>query len=175
MAVSKFNSVGGYTVGIPPTDIIDETGNITAKNITSLGDIVARDTITAPVFIGDLIGNVLGAVTTLAAASFSSAPPTVASSGMLWLDTNTNVLKVYHPSSGIWEPVVPIVNNNFRYSFSESATWLVVHNRNTTRFSVSLIDSDGDLFYAKINIIDNNSFEVTLTSATSGVVDVTFT
>ena len=56
MAVSKFNSVGGYTVGIPPTDIIDETGNITAKNITALGDITARDTITSPVFIGDLIG-----------------------------------------------------------------------------------------------------------------------
>ena len=28
MAADKFNSVGGYTVGIPPIDIIDTNGNI---------------------------------------------------------------------------------------------------------------------------------------------------
>lgn len=175
MVVSKFNSVGGYTVGIPPTDVIDATGNITGKNITSLGDITARDAITAPVFIGNVIGNVVGSVTNLASAPLSINPPLTPVSGMLWLDTGSNTLKVYHPSTGTWEPVTPIINNNFRYSFSESATWLVVHNRNTTKFIVTLIDSDGDIFYAKINIIDSNSFEVSLTSATSGVVDVTFT
>ena len=174
MAASKFNSVSGYSVGIPPTDIVDKAGNITATNVTSLGDIVASGTVTSPVFIGNLIGNVVGAVTTLASVVLSTEPPAIPSSGMLWLDLTTNTLKVYYPESAVWDPVVPVVNNNARYSFSESSTWLVEHNRNTTNFIPTLIDSEGDLFYAKINIIDNNSFKVSLTSATSGVVDVTF-
>ena len=33
MAADPFNSVGGYTIGIPPVNVIDSNGNITGNNI----------------------------------------------------------------------------------------------------------------------------------------------
>ena len=60
------------------------------------------------------------------------------------------------------------------YVFTESTRWLVVHNRNTKRFLEVLTDADGSRFFAGINIINTNSFEVILTTATAGTVDVTF-
>jgi hypothetical protein len=103
--------------------------------------------------------------------SVSSLPPDYATPGMLWFDISVDQMKVYVESSQSWESIAP---KRIRYSFSESNTWLVEHNRNTTVYNVNLTDSDGDLFYAKVKIIDSNSFAVTLTAATSGVVDVTF-
>ena len=35
MAADPFNSVGGYTIGIPPVTVIDSNGNITGNNIVS--------------------------------------------------------------------------------------------------------------------------------------------
>ena len=35
MAVDAFNSVGGYTVGIPPIPIVNENGDITAPTVTT--------------------------------------------------------------------------------------------------------------------------------------------
>jgi hypothetical protein len=65
MATDPFNSVGGYTVGIPPVSIIDSTGNITADTITASNVIVTTDglfigNVTAPNFIGNVIGNISG-------------------------------------------------------------------------------------------------------------------
>lgn len=61
-----------------------------------------------------------------------------------------------------------------RFEFTHSQHWVVVHNKNTTQFVERLSDTDGNRFYARVNIIDENSFEVNLTSATSGFVDVIF-
>jgi hypothetical protein len=60
MAAEPFNSAGGYTVGIPPIQIIDETGNIIATDITASGNVSVTGNITATTFIGDLQGNITG-------------------------------------------------------------------------------------------------------------------
>lgn len=157
MAADKFNSVGGYSVGIPPVNIIDDSGNITATKITA-----AR-------FVGNLYGNVYGSTSTLAAVTISDAAPTDPAPGMMWWDSASSTLKIF---SGTWvEAGSPAT---VRYSFTESTTWLVQHNKNTTIFRETLTDSSGKRFIAGINIIDDNSFEVQLTEATSGAVDVIF-
>jgi len=61
-----------------------------------------------------------------------------------------------------------------RYEFNNQTTWTVVHNKNTDKFSEKLIDSDGNQFFAKVTVIDNNSFRVNLTYPVTGVVDVFF-
>ena len=62
MAFDPFNSVGGYTVGIPPTPVIDSNGNITANvgSIANLstGNITTTGNVTANFFYGNLVGNV---------------------------------------------------------------------------------------------------------------------
>ena len=60
MAAEPFNSAGGYTVGIPPIQIIDETGNVIATDISASGNISATGNVTASLFIGDLQGNLSG-------------------------------------------------------------------------------------------------------------------
>jgi hypothetical protein len=77
MAANPFNSVGGYTIGIPPTTVIDSNGNVTAGTITATditasgdtnitgnitlgGDIVANGSITSSMFYGDFSGNIVG-------------------------------------------------------------------------------------------------------------------
>jgi len=64
MAADAFNSVGGYTVGIPPINIIDTNGNITAPkatisgNIAVGGNIAVSGSITATNFYGNVEGNI---------------------------------------------------------------------------------------------------------------------
>lgn len=65
MAVDSFNSVGGYTVGIPPVPIIDENGNLTVPqaNIGGVqvdGDAIFVSNVTANLFIGTFQGNISG-------------------------------------------------------------------------------------------------------------------
>jgi len=108
---------------------------------------------------------------TAVAAPVSNFPPADSVPGMLWFDNAMDQMKVYNESSDSWVALAP---KSIRYSFSESSNWLVEHNRNTTAYTVTLTDSDGDMFYAKIRIIDNNSFSIVMTSAVSGVADVTF-
>ncbi len=55
-----------------------------------------------------------------------------------------------------------------------SLIWNIIHNRGTKKFMHSLWDSNGQLFYAPISVIDDNSFIVKMTSANSGNVDVLF-
>lgn len=61
-----------------------------------------------------------------------------------------------------------------RYAFDSSLTWMVVHNKNTRKVIETLTDINGSRFYASINIIDANSFEVVLADATAGTIDVIF-
>jgi len=69
-----FNSVGGYTVGIPPVPIADSSGNIVAANINSAnlnltgsayigGSARVIGTLTANNFVGNVLGNVIGNIT----------------------------------------------------------------------------------------------------------------
>ena len=60
MAVDKFNSVGGFSVGIPPIDIIDSKGNITAPSAefdnlkANVGNIVDLTSNTATITTGNI-------------------------------------------------------------------------------------------------------------------------
>lgn len=64
MAADPFNSLGGYTVGIPPVPVIDTNGNISTNyaNILSLTANTANFTgnITANTFVGNFSGNITG-------------------------------------------------------------------------------------------------------------------
>lgn len=60
------------------------------------------------------------------------------------------------------------------YAFTDALEWIVTHNRNTRVFNETLTDSFGNRFYAPIQVLDNNSFKVNFTSATSGTIDVIF-
>ena len=60
MASDSFNTLGGYTVGIPPVVVIDSNGNITS-NKANIGNLVASiitssGNVTAPYFIGNVVG-----------------------------------------------------------------------------------------------------------------------
>lgn len=68
MAADPLNSVGGYTVGIPPMPIISDTGNLTVANaqvgnLNVSGNTVVVGTVTAARFIGDVAGNIAGNIT----------------------------------------------------------------------------------------------------------------
>lgn len=69
MALDPFNSAGGYTVGIPPIQIIDANGNITVSkaNIATLsaGNVAVTGNITASNFVGNIVGNISGNITLL--------------------------------------------------------------------------------------------------------------
>jgi hypothetical protein len=66
MAADPFNSVGGYSIGIPPRTFVDSNGNLivgyasVVNNLSIAGTTVADGSITAPIFIGNIQGNVLG-------------------------------------------------------------------------------------------------------------------
>jgi hypothetical protein len=69
MAADPFNSVGGYTIGIPPIPIIDANGNLTVNqanigNVTISGDQVVTGNIVANTFIGNFTGNITGNLVT---------------------------------------------------------------------------------------------------------------
>ena len=63
MAADPLNSVGGYSVSIPPVQVIDFSGNVTTQhisvnNIDVDSNITVAGTVIATTFKGDLIGNV---------------------------------------------------------------------------------------------------------------------
>lgn len=62
----------------------------------------------------------------------------------------------------------------YSYDFTDALEWIVNHNKNTRIFSEVLYDQSGNKFYAPVSIIDDNSFRVRLTSATSGRISVMF-
>jgi len=166
MSADKFNSVGGYSVGIPPINVISDTGNVTASVVTA-------SRINSPHFVGDLYGNVYGASSTLASATIADAEPENPAPGMIWWDSAIGALKIFTGTWTIAGSPAP-VQYLFRYTFVESMIWLVQHNKNTSIFRETLTDSSGQRFTATINIIDSNCFEVVMTEATSGAVDVIF-
>ena len=69
MAADAFNSAGGYSVGIPPINIIDTNGNITAPkatfsgNVAIGGNIAVSGDIIATNFYGNVQGNIQANIT----------------------------------------------------------------------------------------------------------------
>lgn len=62
-----------------------------------------------------------------------------------------------------------------RYEFdTPSLQWVISHNRNTTRFVATTVDSIGNQFFAGIKTIDDTTFVVNMTTAMAGYVDVVF-
>lgn len=95
----------------------------------------------------------------------------IAESGTVRYNKDDEFLEVYGVDT--WQTLRPRVNIH-RYSFTNTTTWLVQHNKNTTRFSEKILDENKRQLFANVNIIDLNSFEVQLTEATTGYVDVIF-
>lgn len=63
MPADAFNSVGGYTIGIPPVNVIDTNGNLTCNratigNLAVSGNVAVSGTITATNFYGNVQGNI---------------------------------------------------------------------------------------------------------------------
>lgn len=95
----------------------------------------------------------------------------VADAGTIRYNKDTEFLEVFALKE--WQSLRPKLNIH-RYSFTSSLHWTVTHNMNTTRFKETLLTETGQRFYAQLNIIDLNSFEVLLTEETTGYVDILF-
>lgn len=98
MAADPFNSAGGYTVGIPPINVVDSNGNITSSvaNIDSINGNTANFTgnVTALLFIGDVNGNISGNITISApddSILYSSNGVAVGSTSFSYYDANSTL------------------------------------------------------------------------------------
>ena len=117
MASDSFNTLGGYTVGIPPVVVIDSNGNITSNN-ANIGNLVASiitssGNVTAPYFIGNVVGNVSGNFVvpgTNTAVLFNNQGNAGASDAFRFNST-TNVVSVTGNIS-----VTNILTDNYRYA-----------------------------------------------------------
>lgn len=67
----------------------------------------------------------------------------------------------------------PIVYRRYSIS-SPRLTWTVIHNLNTTKFNAVCRDETDNIFSARITTLNSNSFEIYLTEAIRGTVDVIF-
>lgn len=94
------------------------------------------------------------------------------SAGQLITGLNADLLDGKHASDFFSSDNRPITHE--RFEFTDQLTWTVVHNKNTDKFTEKLLDSAGNQFFAKVTVIDNNSFRVNLTYPVSGAVDVFF-
>lgn len=61
-----------------------------------------------------------------------------------------------------------------RYAFAPALTWRVTHNMGTTMFQETLTDANGRRFHASLRVLNPNEFEIGLTEAMGGTVDVLF-
>jgi hypothetical protein len=117
MASDAFNTLGGYTVGIPPVVVIDSNGNITS-NKANIGNLVtsiitSSGNVTAPYFIGNIVGNVSGNLVvpgTNTAVLFNNQGNAGASDAFRFNST-TNVVSVTGNIS-----VTNILTDNYRYA-----------------------------------------------------------
>ena len=104
-----------------------------------------------------------------------AAPFTIGenAAGQLVPGLNTELLDG-QPGSYYYSPGNnPVITE--RYVFNDALEWIVKHNKNTDKFVETLTDASGSRFFAKVQIIDLNTFKIKLTAAISGTVDVLFT
>lgn len=94
----------------------------------------------------------------------------VTSTGVLYFkNAMPNTWSVVSLGSAISGPIFqtyPIV--------SPAIQWIVVHNQGTTEFIKNIFDSTDKEIFASVTIIDNTSFKVDLTEASTGKVCVIF-
>jgi len=68
-----------------------------------------------------------------------------------------------------------LINKPYQvFGFDASLEWTIRHNRGTHRMQVSLYNSSGEQFYAKVKIINDSTVKIILTEATSGAAVVYF-
>jgi len=68
-----------------------------------------------------------------------------------------------------------LINKPYQvFGFDASLEWTIRHNRGTHRMQVSLYNSSGEQFYAKVKIIDDNTVKISLTEANSGAAVIYF-
>lgn len=104
-APDPFNSVGGYTVGIPPLPIIAangdmSAGNISADNILVTSDVRAGANIYADTFYGNFAGNISGALTVpgLSTQILYNINGNAAATPNFTFNPSTNILSVLNGS-----------------------------------------------------------------------------
>lgn len=101
----------------------------------------------------------------LAGESRNTSTGAMPNSESNWFEVNLAPVSVTPP-----QPTIAYES----YEFTDSLHWVVQHNKGTLKFMETLTDGEGNRFFAKVHIIDQNSFEVRLASAQSGKVDVMF-
>jgi len=68
-----------------------------------------------------------------------------------------------------------LINKPYQvFGFDASLEWTIRHNRGTHRMQVSLYNSSGEQFYAKVKLIDDNTVKISLTEANSGAAVIYF-
>ena len=135
-------------------DVIDLVGTLFSNNTGSSG----------------IISNYNSATQSI---SLSLSPATTSTLGGIKIGSglsinNNNAVSVFQQNTG------PQNNNIKHFDFIESIEWVVQHNMNTRFFVERITDSQGQQIFAKVTVIDNNSFVIKLTEAISGSVDVMF-
>jgi hypothetical protein len=151
MASDAFNSLGGFTIGIPPFTVVDANGNITA-NKANIGNLTASiitstGNITAPYFIGNVIGNISGNLVvpgTNTSVLFNNQGNAGASDAFRFNST-TNVVTVTGNIA-----VTNILTDNYRYAngapFTFQAT--AAGSNNQLQFnSNGLLDASANLTF----------------------------
>ncbi|NBP04413.1 MAG: hypothetical protein EBU90_30885, partial [Proteobacteria bacterium] len=142
----------GYLRGVG--NAFTSANTIPSTNITGLGTL-AKQNANAVVITGGVIAVEDSAVT-----------------GRLYANTfiggNANITNATVTN-------LTLINKPYQtFTFNYSTEWVINHNRGTHRMQVSLYDSVGDQFFAKVSIIDDNTVKVKLTEATSGAVVIYF-
>lgn len=142
----------GYLRGVG--NAFTSANTIPSTNITGLGTL-ARQNANAVVITGGVIAVEDSAVTgRLYANTFISGNANI---------TNATVTNL------------TLINKPYQtFTFSYSTEWVVNHNRGTDKMQISLYDSNGEQFFAKIKILNSSSFTVSLREATSGAAVVYF-
>lgn len=85
---------------------------------------------------------------------------------------NVVPLGTTNPSAG-GNVQTPVLYKRYKFD-TPSLLWTVTHNQNTDMFVTFLKQINGTPFYALVTLVDKNTFQVHLTDAYSGYVDVIF-
>jgi hypothetical protein len=99
MAADAFNSAGGYTVNIPPIQVIDSNGNITSNratfgNVAISGNLAVSGDLAATNFFGNVQGNINANITitgTDGALIYNNLGLATTAEGVIYDNTNQSL------------------------------------------------------------------------------------
>jgi len=170
MAFEPFGLVGGVTVGIPPILVIDSNGNVTSNrgNIANLSTavITSSGNITAPFFIGNVVGNVSGnfVVPGTNTSVIFNQEGNAGASDNLQFNYSTNVLSLTGNLT-----VTNILTDNYLYA--NGAPYVFAAQASGTNTQIQF--NTAGLLDASANLTFNNSTQTFATnniSATTAVI-----